>query len=231
MEIAQIPALFHGEFLLPAAAIAERLHHIKAFIFDWDGVFNGGEKDANGSSLFNEVDSMGTNLLRFNHYQRNKEQAIVAIISGENNQAAIRLAQREHFQAVYGGIKHKAIALEHLCNTYGLVDHEVAFFFDDVLDFSIASRCGLRVMVNRSCNPLLIQWAKEKKYVDYLTAADGRNYAVRESVDLLCGLSGIYEHTIGERAQFSENYQAYLSQRNAAIPQLFTLQDQQIVSL
>ena len=48
----------------------DRLDKIKAFVFDWDGVFNNGAKDSEGASPFNEVDAMGTNLLRFNHHLR-----------------------------------------------------------------------------------------------------------------------------------------------------------------
>src|SRR6478672_11836525 len=138
---------FKGGFFVTPEILAERLHRIKAFVFDWDGVFNGGEKDAEGSSPFNEVDAMGTNLLRFNHHLRNNSQAVTAIITGENNKAAMAFARREHFNAVYCGIKYKAQALEHLNKTYGIMDGEVAFVFDDVLDFSVAASSGLRIMV------------------------------------------------------------------------------------
>ena len=60
-----------AEFLLPQYKIAEKLQNIKAFVFDWDGVFNKGEKNATISSSFNEVDSMGTNLLRFSYFLKN----------------------------------------------------------------------------------------------------------------------------------------------------------------
>ncbi len=231
MDIRQIAARFKGQFLTEPEELAAKLHRIKAFVFDWDGVFNGGWKDSEGSSAFNEVDAMGTNLLRFNHHLRNNSQAVAAIITGENNKAAIAFAKREHFNAVYCGIKYKAVALDHLCEAYGIKDEEVAFVFDDVLDFSISARAGLRIMIGRDCNPLMIDWAKSKDYIDYLTANDGVHYALRETVELLTGISGKYAETISERAQFTNRYQQYLKERNEAQPSFYTVKDSKIVDL
>ncbi len=231
MDIRQTAARFKGQFLTEPEELAAKLHRVKAFVFDWDGVFNGGWKDSEGSSAFNEVDAMGTNLLRFNHHLRNDKQAVAAIITGENNKAAIAFAKREHFNAVYCGIKYKATALDHLCEAYGIRDEEVVFVFDDVLDFSISARAGLRVMIGRDCNPLMIDWAKGKGYVDYLTANDGAHYALRETIELLTGVSGKYEETISERAQFTERYQQYLEERNEAQTSFYTVKDSKIVDL
>ncbi len=229
ISIQEIAAHFKGSFVTPAEQIAERLHRIKAFVFDWDGVFNGGWKNAAGSSPFSEVDSMGTNLLRFNHHLRNEAQPITAIITGEHNEEAIRLAKREHFHAVYSKARHKSLAIRHLHDCFGILEAEVAFVFDDVLDFSVAKDCGLRFMVNRECNPLMVQHALRQGYVDYLTAADGGHHAIREMSELLTGLSGCYEETLDERAVFSERYQQYLTQRNQIIPQFFSFRDGQLV--
>lgn len=231
MDISQTVAKFKGQLLVEPAELALKLRSVKAFVFDWDGVFNGGWKDLEGSSAFNEIDAMGTNLLRFNHYLRNNKQAVTAIITGENNKAAIAFAKREHFNAVYCGIKYKALALDHLCEAHGIADNEVAFFFDDVLDFSIAARAGLRIMVGRDCNPLMIDWAKAQDYIDYLTAGDGTHNALREAIELLTGISGTYEDTISERAQFTETYQQYLKGRNEADTSLYTAKDAKITAL
>ena len=72
--------------------------NIKAFIFDWDGVFNNGQKNANSSSNFNETDSMGTNLLRYSYFLTNGVLPITAVISGEKNEAAFYFCERECFK-------------------------------------------------------------------------------------------------------------------------------------
>ncbi len=225
----QLEDKFKGVFVAPPDAIRQKLKHIKAFVFDWDGVFNNGQKNENATSFFSEVDAMGTNLLRFNYYQRNHQVPITAIISGENNSAAYALAKREHFQSIYYGIKYKALALQHLCMTQNLKPEEVAFFFDDVLDLSMAAKCGLRIMVSRACNPLLLDFAKERNLVDYITAAEGHAHAVREGAELLMGLSEIYNYTIEARMNYTEEYIHYLHKRNLPTTVCYTTQASAII--
>ncbi|HRO42444.1 MAG TPA: hypothetical protein PL009_06395 [Flavipsychrobacter sp.] len=205
---------FKGNFITEPLQLQQKLSKIKAYVFDWDGVFNNGQKDENGSSPFNEVDAMGTNLLRFNHYLRTGELPHFVIISGENNKAAHTLAKRESFHAVYSGIKYKPEALDHLCRTCSIKPDEIAFIFDDVLDFSVAARTGVRFMVQRACNPLLTDYVVAQNLADYLTGCDGNNNAVREVVELMMGINGKYKETIEERMNFTETYQRYLKLRN-----------------
>ena len=197
-------------------------------MFDWDGVFNNGIKDENGSSPFSEIDAMGTNLLRFNYYIRNAETPLIAIISGEKNNAAFTLAKREHFYAVYYKTANKIKSLDHLCRQNNIEPTQVAFIFDDVLDFSVAQLCGLRIMVARNCNPLLIHFAEKNKLADYITFADGGNHAVREAVELLTGLSGKYNETIEQRMHFTNNYQQYVALRNKPQPVFYTIINSEI---
>ena len=228
-SLTYIAEQFKGKFIVTPEELRERFLKIKAFVFDWDGVFNNGEKNENATSLFNEVDAMGTNLLRFNYFQRTGRLPITAIISGENNSAAFMLARREHFEGIYYGIKYKAIALQHLCMTHNLKPEEVAFVFDDVLDLSMAEKCGLRMMVNRACNPLLVDLAIEHNMVDYVTAADGNAHAVRESAELLLGISGRYKETILARMNFTDEYLLYLQTRNYLQTVCYTAQASSIV--
>jgi 3-deoxy-D-manno-octulosonate 8-phosphate phosphatase (KDO 8-P phosphatase) len=228
-SLLHITARFKGNFVTEPLEIQQKLFAIKAYVFDWDGVFNNGQKDWQGCSPFNEVDAMGTNLLRFNHWLRTGENPVIAVISGERNASAWALGKREHFHSLYSGFKYKLAALQHLCDQHGLAAQEVAFVMDDVLDFSVAAVCGLRVMVSRPANPLLVDFALRHHLVDYLTAHDGQNYAVRESVELLTGISGIYDETLEHRMNFTETYQQYLHQRNIPEPVFYTQKEFKII--
>ncbi len=215
-----------GEFISPPSFIQEKLKGIKAFIFDWDGVFNSGTKGEGISSTYTEADSMGTNLLRFGYWLgNNQELPIMAIITGENNQSAKKLAQREHFHHIYFKIPNKAIALEYLLNSHHLKNEEIAFCFDDVLDFPIAEKCGLRFMVRRDASPLFKQYAIENNLCDYITSQQGGNNAVREISDLILGLTGQINQVIKERTAFSELYTNYLTQRNIPATKMFTVKN------
>ncbi len=224
----QVQNTFSGTFVTEATVIGENLHHINAYIFDWDGVFNNGSKDAEGSSPFNEVDSMGINMLRYNHYIRKGSNPVTGIITGEKNPVAFALAKREHFHAVYYGIKNKKDALLHLCAAHDLHPSEIAYFFDDITDLQVASMCGVRIMVGRDCNPMLLKLAMEQQFADYITANDGGNNAIREATELLKALSGRYEETILQRAGYSENYRDYLNSRNIPSPAFYSYSDSKI---
>lgn len=224
-----VTSIFKGTFVAGAADLATRLRGISAYIFDWDGVFNTGSKGADGSSPFNEVDSMGINMLRFNHYLREGANPIAGIITGENNPVAFSFARREHFHAVYSRIKNKRDALLHLCAAHEIAPSEVAYFFDDITDLEVAGMCGLRVMIGRSGTPMLHRLAINNGLADYITANDGGNNAIREATELLKAISGRYEDTIMLRAHFSEEYRDYLNSRNIPSPAFYTAAEAKIV--
>ncbi len=222
-SLANITSFFSGTFHTTPADIKEKLKGIRAFVYDWDGVFNDGSKDENGASPFNEIDSMGTNMLRFNHYLLHNALPYFAILSGEKNSACFKLAKREHFDAVYFRVKHKAAAIDDMCEKHKLVPHQIAFVFDDVPDLSVAKIAGLRIMIPHSSTLLLINYATEHGLVDYVTSNSGSHNAVRESTELMMGLSGRYNETIEARVSNSEKYKQYLSQRQGIQTSFFTV--------
>ena len=213
-DFQHIKQAFQGQFLAEPAFIFDKFSKIKAYVFDWDGVFNNGAKNDSGSSPYNEIDSMGLNMLRFNHFLRTRQNPVVAVISGEKNTSAFALADREHFHAVYFKIRNKAEAFNHFCHTHNIQPHEVAYFFDDVLDLSIAALCGLRIMVGNSASPLFQNLATQNNLADYITYNGGGSNALREAAELLMGLSGRYDETIIQRVQYTHDYQEYLDTRN-----------------
>ncbi len=231
--IKEIQQLFEnqgGGFISSPSFIREKLLNIKAYIFDWDGVFNTGTKDENKSSSYSEVDSMGLNMLRLGFWLgNNKNLPVVSIITGENNKTAISLAEREHFNHIYFSFKNKAVAFGHFLESYNLKPEEVAFCFDDVLDFPIAVKCGLRFMIGRKGSPLLKKYAIENQYCDYITGQAGGEFAVREVCELILGLLGQYEMSVKERTDFSTLYTDYLKQRNNPAVRKFISENDVIV--
>jgi 3-deoxy-D-manno-octulosonate 8-phosphate phosphatase (KDO 8-P phosphatase) len=173
---------------------------------------------------------MGINLLRFGHWLRMGSFPLIGIITGENNRAALKLAQREHFEAVYLKFKNKTEALTHLSATAGIRPAEVAFVFDDVLDLSVASKAQLRFMVRRTASPLLMQYVRINRLADYITAHSGNNHAVREICELLLGLSGMYETVVSKRSAYDAQYARYLETRNQIPTMFFTREAEGIVA-
>ncbi len=205
-----------AKFITPIEEISEKLKKIKAFVYDWDGVFNNGEKGGQIGSTYKEADSMGTNLLRFAFWlTHNENLPQYGIITGANNPTAKQLADREHFPFAYIGTKDKGKALEHLCKTQNLKPEEIAFFFDDILDLSVASQVGLRFLVRRDASPAFMNYVTEHSWCDYVTAGSGNEFAVRETAELLISLYGVYNEVVDYRMQFQGKYERYLSARNS----------------
>lgn len=225
IDIAAIFSGLGGTFVTSHHQLAKKVKNIKAFVYDWDGVFNDGTKNEQGSSNFSEIDSMGTNLLRFGWWRWQKQMPYSVVISGERNVLSFKLAQREHYHACYSKIKHKIEALEHFMAIHHLKPEEVAFFFDDALDLSIAERCGVRIMVRHKGNPMFQKYVIDNGLVDYITAQEGGNFAVREGCELLLGLAGIYEQTITERRKYYPHYNEYYSERQALETSFFMLNE------
>lgn len=220
-----------GRFITPEVQIQEKLSKIKAFVFDWDGVFTNASKDANLNSSFNEVDSMGTNLLRFSYYLHQKTLPYTAIISGERNTAAFTFAERECFHSSFSKFSNKLEAANHFCALFSLSLDQICFVFDDVLDLSLAEICGVRIFIPRKANLLFTQYVIQQKLADYTTGCEGGNYAVREATELLISLQGNFEEVITKRKNFDTDYNNYLSQRKNTTPQFFASQNGQIVDM
>jgi 3-deoxy-D-manno-octulosonate 8-phosphate phosphatase (KDO 8-P phosphatase) len=213
---------FIGKFVSSVSDIETRLSKAKAFIFDWDGVFNNGFKTGQAGSGFSEVDSMGTNLLRFSYFLKTKHLPLSAIISGEKNESAQFFANREHFNLSFYKIAHKIDALNYICDHKGIKPEEVVYFFDDVLDLSIAKVCGLRIMIGKEATTLFTEYCINNNLVDYISSNDGGDHGVRESCEMLMTVNGTFSEVLKQRTEHTEVYKDYIRQRNNVDTLIYT---------
>ncbi|MCB0794532.1 MAG: hypothetical protein KDB88_07320 [Flavobacteriales bacterium] len=202
-------------FLRPPDHLLRQIQCIRAYLFDWDGVFNDGWKDADGGSPFSEVGSMGVNLLRYGSWLHHKKLPVAAILTGQQNPSAVRFAEREHFHAIYMGFTHKVEAFDHFLAEHALDAKQVAFFFDDVLDLPVARRCGLRIQIRQPAAPLTENFISSKMDADLLTKHSGGQNGVREACETVLALLGKWEQVLENRIGYSDSYRAYLSDRQA----------------
>lgn len=228
-NIIQTFAAVGGEVLTSPEILFQKTARIRAYLFDWDGVFTSGIKLSDGTSSFSEIDSMGVNLLRFGHWLRhNRDFAFTGIMTGEKNPTALHLAQREHFDAVYFRIKNKGEAFAHLLEKYQLRAEEVAFVFDDVLDLPVARVCGLRLMIRRNASPMFTEYVKSRQLADYISSSD--THSVREMCELLLAVQGNFDEVVDKRSQFSGQYADYFAARNQR-PTAFYTKEEEIVEV
>jgi 3-deoxy-D-manno-octulosonate 8-phosphate phosphatase (KDO 8-P phosphatase) len=193
----------------------EKTSAIRALVFDWDGVFNDGSKGANSHSNFSDVDTMGVNMMRYAYYRATAKNIKVAVISGEDNPSALTWAKRDNLHALYSNCKNKAVAFQHFCDNAKLKPHEVAYFFDDIVDLPIAKVAGLRFAVGRLANPLFLKYVEHKELADYISAAQGNEHAVREFAEIFTALLDQHFAVIESRAAFDSRYQQFDAERRA----------------
>jgi len=203
-----------GTFITPADQLKEKLSKIKAYIFDWDGVFNNGSKVGDEGSSFAEPDAMGVNMLKLDYWLRNGNLPHTFIVTGEENKSAQFLAKREHMNAAFYRCKFKVRALDRICNENNITPDEIAFVFDDILDVELARSCGVSFQINRKANPLFNQFLEDSKACDYRTGTTGGNGGVREVCELIIGLIGSLPNAIETRIEFTGDYTKYLNERN-----------------
>ncbi len=202
-----------GRFATAAADIAAALAQCRGVVFDWDGVFTPGRKSEQAHSDFSEADSMGTNMLRYGMWRALGHLPFVAVISGERNPTAAYLAGREHFNAVFTGIRNKGEALDRIASEHGVTAEQLICVFDDINDLGMASRCRVRAMVRRNASPLLADYATRNGLCDYVTGSE--DHAVREVCELLLGLMGTFDDVVRSRVAFDDEYQSYFAARQA----------------
>jgi 3-deoxy-D-manno-octulosonate 8-phosphate phosphatase (KDO 8-P phosphatase) len=206
-----------GRFVLPAEVIKSKLSEIKAFVFDWDGVFNDATKGEGTQSLFSEIDSAGLNLLRYAYYRMTKSLPVFSIITGEENPTALQFSKREGFNLVFTKVLNKIEAVNHLCRRNNIATSQVACIFDDINDLSMARMCGLRFMINKSSNPAFQSVVVNNGWCDYITGNEQPNYPLREICELIMAFSGRYEESLLSRVNLDDTYKKFLEQKKSVV--------------
>lgn len=204
-------------YLHDLANLQARAKGIKAVLFDWDGVFNDGWKDIEKGSPFSEVGSMGVNMLRFALWLKNGKNPAAAVITGQINPQAENFVKRERFHAIYMGFINKPDAFNEFLRDNKLKAEEVAFFFDDAIDLSVAKQCGLRVIIGRNSGRLFTEHVIARGDADIVTANSGGENGLREATEAVIQLLGTFADVFDQRADYSEPYQRYLQERNATL--------------
>jgi len=229
-QIEQIFTTPGGQFVTSIETLVEKLARVKAFVFDWDGVFNDGSKNEHGSSTFSETDAMGTNLLRLSCWMARGKMPYCAVLSGEENRMSFRYGVREHFHHVYYQVKDKTIALKHFEEAFGLQHEDILFVFDDVLDLSLARICGVRMLISRKANPMFRNYVVDNHLADYATAHDGSQFGVREVCELFMALTGNYNEALENRITFSPDYSTYFKARQEIPTAFYSVVNNEIVA-
>jgi len=221
-ETAKIFESLGGKFITKPQVLGNKIKKLKGFIFDWDGVFNDGRKGSGKTSDFSEADSMALHTIRYAYWLKNGEIPFIAIITGQNNQCAFEMAERERLNVVFAGYKDKFEPIEMMKKEFGLKTDELASTFDDIIDYPLMVSTAVRFLCKREASPLLTKYVAEHNLCDYITYCEQPHNPVREISELLIGMLGNYEQMFSSRFKNKEQYKVFWELRQAGKTKIYS---------
>jgi 3-deoxy-D-manno-octulosonate 8-phosphate phosphatase (KDO 8-P phosphatase) len=155
--------------------IQDRARKIKLLILDVDGVMTDGriiyDNFGDEFKAFDVQDGYGLTLWW-------KAGLKSAIVTAKKSRIVSRRAKVCHITKVFMNAKDKGAVYGKLLKAFNLLDEEVCFVGDDLIDLPIMKRAGLAVAVPYSRPEI-------KELAHYITKAEGGRGAIREIVELI----------------------------------------------
>ena len=153
---------------------------IKMIISDVDGVWTDGTfyKGTDGQEFkkFNVSDGVGVAMARAANFG-------IALISGRYSPATEYRAKEVNIEDVYNGGLNKIPAYEELKKKYNLIDSEIAYIGDDLIDISVMEKVVAPIAVANAVNNV-------KEIAVYTTKTSGGYGAFREAVSWIIDQQG-----------------------------------------
>ena len=149
-------------------------------ISDVDGVWTDGTfyKGTDGQEFkkFNVNDGVGVAMARAANFR-------IALISGRYSAATEYRAEELKIKDVYNGGLNKIPAYEELKKNYNLLDNEIAYVGDDLIDIPVMEKVGTPIAV---ANAIM----NVKEISTYITKKAGGQGAFRDSVSWIIDQQG-----------------------------------------
>tara|TARA_Y100000816_G_scaffold238965_1_gene185246 strand:+ start:654 stop:1184 length:531 start_codon:yes stop_codon:yes gene_type:complete len=166
--------------------LISKIKKIKMIISDIDGVWTDGTfyKGTDGQEFkkFNVNDGVGVAMARAAGYK-------IALISGRFSSATKYRAKELKIEDVYNGGLNKIHAYEELKTKYNIVDSEIAYVGDDLIDIPVMEKVGVPIAVANAIQDV-------KGISIYTTKVAGGFGAFREAISWLINGQGRMEEVI-----------------------------------
>ncbi|PHR59492.1 MAG: 3-deoxy-manno-octulosonate-8-phosphatase [Arcobacter sp.] len=168
------------------ANLKNQAKKIKGIIFDVDGVLTDGgiiyDNNFQKYKRFNVKDGQIISHLRFNGF-------VVGAITGRASDVVEKRCEELKLDFHEHGVNNKLLKYENFKKQFDLVDEEIAYIGDDIIDLSVLSRVGLS-----ACPADARYYIKEN--VDIVLASKGGDGAVRDLCDMILEEQGKLEKII-----------------------------------
>jgi len=157
-----------------------KLNHIKAFVFDVDGVLT------NGQLLINEQgDLLRSMNVKDGYALKNalNEGYKICIISGGNNPGVEKRLSNLGIHMIFMNIKDKMKCLNEFIEQENLQLKQVAFMGDDLPDYEVMQKSGLAVAPQDAVPEI-------KKIAHYVSHLKGGDACVRDLIKQVLSVQG-----------------------------------------
>lgn len=152
------------------------MQNLKLFVMDVDGTLTDGKIHIgpNGEDMksFNVKDGYGIAQILPKH------NVIPVIITGRESEIVKFRANELNIKYLFQGVSDKLSLLKSLSQQLNVNPEEIAYIGDDLNDLDCIDYCGITACPNDSVSQVL-------STVDYISAENGGNGAVRDFIDYL----------------------------------------------
>jgi 3-deoxy-D-manno-octulosonate 8-phosphate phosphatase (KDO 8-P phosphatase) len=167
--------------------VRARVEKVKLLVLDVDGVLTDGRlyyhDDGTELKAFDVRDGHGIKLAQ-------RAGIEVALISGRSAPCVNKRAADLGITEVVQGPKEKVPVFDRLLTEKGLTPKQAAFVGDDLVDLPVMRRAGFAVAVADASEHLF-------DAAHYVTLAPGGRGAVREVIELILAVQGLWERLVG----------------------------------
>lgn len=167
----------------------ENLNHIKAFIFDVDGVLtNGNVMITTNGEMFREMNTKDGYAMKCA-----LEQGLrIAIISGGTNEGVRSRLKALGVDSIYLGAHHKIEPYEDFIFSYDLKPEEIVYMGDDCPDIEVMLKVGVA-----SCPSDAVTDVKD--VADYISHKKGGEGCVRDIIEQVLRVQGKWSTAVGAK--------------------------------
>lgn len=162
----------------------EKLHDIKAFVFDFDGVMTDGSIWTYGD---NEAVRCGNVKDGYAIQYAVKKGYTIALISGATSLSINNRMEALGVKQIYTGCANKMETYRKFLKTNNLQEHQVICMGDDIPDYEIMSHCGVAVCPADAAIEI-------KEISDYISLYPGGRGCVRDIIEQVLRLQGMWFH-------------------------------------
>ncbi|MCQ2278723.1 MAG: HAD hydrolase family protein [Bacteroidales bacterium] len=160
------------------------LTHIRAFVFDFDGVMTDGSVWTYGDK---ETVRCGNVKDGYAIQYAVKKGYIIALISGANSQSIVNRMEALGVTQIHTGYPNKMDVYRQFLADNNLKEEEVVCMGDDIPDYEIMSHCGVAACPADAAEEI-------KQISNYISIFSGGHGCVRDIIEQVLRLHGKWFH-------------------------------------